>query len=155
MTMPVIARIINHPMSKSRLILTQSRLAIAATGMVFIILVGVIDYRTGPEISFSIFYFLPISLVTWWTDKPTGIISAGIGAITWLIADLATQGSYSHPMIPYWNAGVRFLVFLGIVFLESSLKDLNRDLDEKVKDRTAQLEAEVVERNKIGNRLEQ
>lgn len=50
---------------------------------------------------------------------------------------------------------MRFLVFLGFVILESSLKALNRDLDNKVRDRTAQLEAEIVERKKIENRLEQ
>lgn len=142
-------------MSKIRFILAQSRLAILATGVAFIILVGVIDYRTGPEISFSIFYLLPISLVTWWTDRRTGIISASIGVITWLMADLTTQTGYSHILIPYWNAVLRFLVFLGFVLLESSLKDLNRDLDHKVMDRTTQLEAEIVERKKIENRLEQ
>jgi len=142
-------------MSKLRFIPAQSQLTITAVGVILIILVGVVDSRTGREISFSIFYFLPISLITWWTNRRTGIIAAAISVITWLIADLATQAPFSHPLIPYWNALVRFLVFLGIVFLESSLKDLNRDLDEKVKDRTGQLEAEVVERKRIGNRLEQ
>lgn len=77
-------------MSKFRSILAQSQLAILATGVTFIILVGMVDSRTGPEISFSIFYLLPISFVTWWTDRRIGIISAGISVITWLIADLAT-----------------------------------------------------------------
>lgn len=142
-------------MSNFRFIPAQSRLIITAAGVISILLVGLVDSRTGREISFSIFYFLPISLITWWTDRRTGIISAGISVITWLIADLATQPAYSHPLIPYWNTVVRFLVFCGIIFLESSLRDLNRDLDNAVKDRTAKLEAEIVERKKIENRLEQ
>jgi hypothetical protein len=102
-----------------------------------------VDYETGPEISFSIFYLLPISLVTWYTDLKGGIVSATMSAITWLIADLLNPTIYSHPLIPYWNAVVRLLVFLVIVYLGSALKDLNHDLEKRVKDRTALLEEEV------------
>jgi signal transduction histidine kinase len=135
--------------------LDRSKLAIIVTGLLVIVLLGVIDYATGPQISFSVFYLLPISLVTWLTNRQGGIISAIIGAVTWLAADLTSPTIYSHSLIPYWNAVVRLLVFLAIVLLESALKGLNQELDERVKNRTTLLEEEVEERKKIEERLQQ
>jgi signal transduction histidine kinase len=128
---------------------------VAAAGLMLIVLLGLLDYVTGPQISFSIFYLLPISFVTWLTDRPIGIISAIISAITWLIADLTSNTVYSQPLIPYWNAIVRLLVFLAIVYLESALKNLNQGLENRVKVRTALLEAEINERKKVEERLHQ
>jgi signal transduction histidine kinase len=130
-----------------------SNLTITIAGLILIILLGALDYVTGSQISFSIFYLLPISLVTWLTDRQGGIIAATISAITWLIADLTTHIVYTHPLIPYWNAAVRLFVFLAIVYLESALKNLNQGLEDTVKDRTALLEAEVDERKNVEKRL--
>jgi K+-sensing histidine kinase KdpD len=133
----------------------RSKLVVTAAGLIAIVLLGVLDYFTGPQISFSIFYLLPISIVTWLTDRQSGIITAALGAITWLVADLTTQTSYSHPLIPYWNAAVRLFVFLIIVYLESALKSLNQSLEDRVKVRTALLEAEINESQKVEERLNQ
>ncbi len=132
-----------------------SKLAITIAGLILIILLGVIDYVTGSQISFSIFYLVPISLVTWFTNRQGGIVSATIGAITWLIADLTAKIAYSHSLIPYLNAIVRFLVFLAIVYLELAVKNLNQVLEDTVKDRTALLVAEVEERKNVEERLRQ
>jgi signal transduction histidine kinase len=142
-------------MVKLRSLLEQFKWVVTTAGLILIILLGVLDYVTGPQFSFSIFYLLPISFVTWLADWLSGIIVALFSAITWLIADLTTQTAYSHPLIPYWNAMVRLLVFLAIVFLESSLKNLNQGLEDRVKLRTALLEAEINERKKVEQRLNQ
>ena len=142
-------------MDRNRSLTDQSKLVITIAGLILVVLLGVLDYVTGPQISFSIFYLLPISLVTWLTNQQGGIISAIISAITWLIADLTSPTAYSHPLIPFWNAIVRLLVFLAIVYLESALKNLNQDLENRVNDRTALLAAEIVERKKVEERLNQ
>ncbi|MEO8739814.1 MAG: diguanylate cyclase [Casimicrobiaceae bacterium] len=36
-----------------------------ATALVAILVVGIIDYITGPEISFSVFYLLPVAIAAW------------------------------------------------------------------------------------------
>lgn len=142
-------------MGKFRSLLDQSKLVVIVSGLILVVLLGVLDYVTGSQISFSAFYLLPISLVTWLTNRRGGIILATASAITWLIADLESQITYSYPLIPYWNAMVRLFVFLVIVFLESALKNLNQSLDDTVKERTALLLAEVDERKKIEERLRQ
>ena len=142
-------------MSKAVSWIPRSTLAITFAGFSLIVLLGLVDLATGSELSFSIFYLLPISLLTWFTNRRIGIISAFVSTVVWLLADLTTHSGYANPLIPFWNAFVRFSVFLAIVLLESALKKLNQGLEEKVKDRTASLRAEVAEREKVEERLQQ
>lgn len=87
-----------------------------------LVLVGIGDYLTGAEISFSVFYLLPISLVAWFTDKWMGILFSTIAAIIWFFSDTLTGHLYSHFLIPYWNAFVRLCIFVIISYLLSKIK---------------------------------
>jgi len=76
------------------------------------ILLGLIDWITGYEISFSLFYLIPVALVSRCAGKLQGVLISVICAGTWLVSDLAANHVYSHPAIPYWNALVRLGFFL-------------------------------------------
>jgi signal transduction histidine kinase len=91
-------------------------------GFVLVVIVGVLDFLTGPEISFSIFYLVPVSLVTWFSGRRVGIFVSIVAAITWLTADLLSGAIYSYPIIPYWNATVRFGFFLIVTLVLSSVR---------------------------------
>jgi signal transduction histidine kinase/DNA-binding response OmpR family regulator len=133
----------------------QSEPFLAALGFVLVFLLGVVDYLTGPEISFSIFYLLPVSMATWLADRRIGVSIASASAIAWLVADLLWAVPYSHPFIPYWNATMRLGVFLLFVFLLAALKALNERLEEKVEARTAALKKEIAERKRIESALQE
>lgn len=90
-------------------------------GLLLVLLLGVLDYLSGPEISFAIFYLLPIYLVTWFIGRWPGVIASVISALVWLLADLLAGHAYSHPMIPYWNSLVRLCFFLLTTYLLSEL----------------------------------
>lgn len=91
-------------------------------GLALVISLGVIDKITGPEISFSIFYLLPIIFVTWLSNKWIGILISIASAITWLLADLMSGQTYSHWLIPYWNAFMRLGFFMIIIYILLRLK---------------------------------
>jgi len=84
--------------------------------------VGIIDYVSGTELSISIFYLLPISLVTWFISRKTGVTLSIVGVIIWHVVDFAAGHVYSHPAISYWNSLVQLSIFLVTVFFLSSLK---------------------------------
>lgn len=84
-----------------------------------------VDVATGPEISFSIFYLLPIALVVWYAGPGWGPLMCVLAAAAWLAADLAAGQTYSGPSIPYWNAAVR----LGFFLIVSTLLSLVRSLE--------------------------
>jgi diguanylate cyclase (GGDEF)-like protein len=84
--------------------------------------VGVLDFLTGYELAFSVFYLIPVSLVTWLTSRRLGILTSLAGAFIWLMADAAAENSYSSPFIYAWNSLIRLSFFVIIVFLLSALR---------------------------------
>ncbi len=99
----------------------QSRSILTTLSFVAVVLLGVIDHATGPELSFSIFYLLPISLAAWFVGKWPGILISIASAVTWLIADVASGNIYSNPVIPGWNALVRLGFFFVVTHTLASL----------------------------------
>jgi len=118
-------------------------------GFVLVLLVGGIDYLTGAEVSFSIFYLFPVSLAVWLSARWAGILISLASATTWLVADLVAGATYSSPVIALWNAAVRLGFFLIVTYILSALKELKEHLEERVEERTAALGAEIAERKRV------
>ncbi len=100
----------------------QPRSHVTALGTLCVVFVGLLDHLTGPELFFSVFYFIPIFFVNWFAGKWEGIVMSVASATIWLIADFTSGHTYSHSAIPIWNAGVRLTTFLLVATLLSSLK---------------------------------
>lgn len=96
-------------------------------GVIFVGVVGVADFWTGSELSFSLFYLIPIALVTWFAGRNIGYVIGVTSAITWFVADILAGQSYSQPLIPYWNAAVRLVFFVVVASLIPALKELERE----------------------------
>jgi diguanylate cyclase (GGDEF)-like protein len=78
-----------------------------------VLLIGVIDYATGSELAFSIFYLFPVGIAAWYIGLEAGISLSILSALAWYIADtLARTTPYEYPFIPAWNTGVRLMTFL-------------------------------------------
>lgn len=92
------------------------------SGFALIAGIGVIDILTGYELAFSLFYLLPISILTRYGGKNLGITASIISALIWFAADAINEHPYSHPTISYWNTFIRFSVFLIVTFLISALR---------------------------------
>ena len=95
-------------------------ITLGASGMVAVI--GYIDHLTGTEVSISIFYLLPVAFAFWKGGLWPGVATATAGAAAWLIADLFAGHQYTHPVIPYWNALMRGLIFFTVGILLVRLK---------------------------------
>jgi diguanylate cyclase (GGDEF)-like protein len=90
--------------------------------LALLVLIGFLDHITGEEISFSVFYLLPVSLATWRTNRWIGIFLCVLAAAIWLYVDIISGNAYSHITIPYWNAFVRLCFFLTVSILLTRLK---------------------------------
>jgi signal transduction histidine kinase len=99
---------------------------------------GVSDYLTGYELSFSIFYLIPVSLASWYLGLYFGRQIAVFSALAWLIVDLSSGHVYSRTIIPFWNATVRMGFFLITAQLLAALyKHVQRE--EKTNEQLARL----------------
>ncbi len=103
----------------------RSQLFWVSAGLASVALLGIVDYLTGYEISFSLFYLAPIALVSWYTDRKLGLGISILSALTWLIAEIAAGQTYSHPAIFLWNTLIRFGFFVVVTSLVSELSSVH------------------------------
>jgi diguanylate cyclase (GGDEF)-like protein len=101
---------------------TVYKLILYFISFLLLIVIGIVDHITGYEISFSIFYLIPIFLTSWYLGMIPGICYATTGAVVWLVVDLLNSVNNSFPLIPYWNMFVRLGFFIIISFMLSRLK---------------------------------
>lgn len=97
---------------------------ILSVSFLLVILLGIIDYLTGYEISFSIFYLLPVMTTMWFGKRVYAVAISVLSAITWLLADITSGHTYSHFAIPVWNSIMRLGFFLGITFSLGTIRNL-------------------------------
>ena len=95
---------------------------VVAAALLSILLLGVLDYWSGPDIAFSPFYLLPLSVVAWKVGTKRAISLAVLAALTWVFADLAAGANYPNLVVPVWNTIARFSVFLLVIGLLTTLR---------------------------------
>jgi class 3 adenylate cyclase len=109
--------------------LTNQFLILTMT-LVIVTCIGFVDYVTGYEMAFSIFYLLPISFLALYsgTRPPSIIIIAILSAFIWGASDILTNPTYSSIFFPIWNASVRLVTFLAIGLLLLNVKNKHKNL---------------------------
>jgi len=90
--------------------------------ILFVVFLGAIDYLTGYELTFSLFYLAPISLVSWFKGKRIGLWISAISSLAWFLADYLSGNRYSNPSIYVWNTLIRLTFFLIVTSLLSALR---------------------------------
>ena len=109
----------------------RSKLFWAIVGLLLVVLLGLINYVTGYELSFSLFYLAPISLIAWFGGKRLGLVISAASAIAWFSADFFSGDRYSNPSLFVLNTLIRLGIFLVITYLLSALQrayKLNQEL---------------------------
>jgi diguanylate cyclase (GGDEF)-like protein len=106
----------------TRLSRVSSR-AWGAIALSMVALISVADYLTGTALAFSIFYLVPISMVTWFIGKRGGIVSAAGCAAVWLVTVAANVSAYSNTLLPIWNFILGVSLFGTVLVIISALHD--------------------------------
>lgn len=116
-------------------------------------IVAFIDFITGNELSFSIFYLIPVIYSSWYLGKRYGILLSVISAAAWLIIDTNGLNVSADHAIYFWNSLVRLGFFITVTFLIDKIKQLQDNQEEIIKLRTAELVKEAEEHEKSRNEL--
>lgn len=75
---------------------------------------GCVDWITGYELNFFVFYFLPVSVAAWFLGFSNAVAVAVLSALVWFGADLLSGHTYTSHAYAVWNTTIRLASFLCI-----------------------------------------
>ncbi len=95
-----------------------------------LLLIGGLDYITGYEFGFFIFYFIPVAISSWYCGRRLGLQIAFGSALVWYLSDKYTFHPYSESYFIYWEMFMRLLSFLTTTMTISRIRAmvLNEEL---------------------------
>jgi signal transduction histidine kinase len=128
-----------------------SRKTVIVASFFLVAIVGYIDYLTGYERPLVLFYLLPISLATWFEGLLVGLGVSVVSIAVSMLSDLAA----GIPTLGFWNAGMAFASYALFAGVLSKLRTLVDELDRRVQDRTAALQREMAERQRLDREIAQ
>jgi signal transduction histidine kinase len=131
----------------------QPKPRIMALSVVLVAAIGLVDYLTGFLIFFSAFYLLPVALAAWYVGGIAGTVVSALSVGVWLAGDFAAGAPYPSVLVPVWNGAISLIVYLVVVRVLVSLRNLQKELEERVRQRTAALANEMQERARLEREL--
>ena len=137
------------PSSLIRVRVGWARAALVGFSLAFLAMVGVVDYLTGFNLSFAVFYLLDIGFAAWLIGRRFAFIVAALSIVSSITGDWAAGAHYSTLFIPIWNALIQAVVYAIVIWLLGSLREAQRDLERKVEQRSHALTREMGERERL------
>jgi hypothetical protein len=110
--------------------------------VIIVFALGVVDWLTGYELNFFVFYFLPVSIGAWFFGFVGAVSLAILSAGVWFGADVLTGHTYTSNVYAVWNTLVRLVSFLAMGWSVSRIKlllDHEREVTESLRRSLSQI----------------
>lgn len=93
-------------------------------GVIIVLWILVIgsDLNTGPQLSFTLFYLMPIGIAAWYLGWRAGLAMALFGTFAWFVGDIVNGIAWTSQPVRYWNTAVRAGVFLVVAYAIAMLR---------------------------------
>jgi len=105
-----------------------SRGLILAACWLLLGVLGWFDFVTGYELSFFVFYSVPVGVAAWYAGRWPAIWVALGATVAWLLADYFSGEKYSARFYYYWNSTIHFLAF---IINAVTIAKIKSDLDQR------------------------
>ncbi len=100
-----------------------SVLAVVAAALVLVAVLGTIDYLAEQDLSFLVFYLVPVFLVTLRAGLWAGLTMSVAGTAVWFLANADLFRQEPGELIPFWNLAETLGVFAFFTCILSALVD--------------------------------
>lgn len=87
-----------------------------------VVIIGVLDYLTGVELSLDIFLLIPVLLTSWYVNRTAGASIAILSAAVWALANYKARATFFTPFFFDLNVIERLGLFIVVVLLISELR---------------------------------
>ncbi|HEX9402599.1 MAG TPA: HAMP domain-containing sensor histidine kinase [Anaeromyxobacter sp.] len=101
----------------------RMRALLYAGAVLLLAIITWVDYATGYELGFFIFYFVPVALTAWYGSRKAGIAFAFASGLCWYISDRISHHPYSNALLIYWETFMRLVSFLTTALTLSHIRN--------------------------------
>ncbi len=113
----------NRTFLKLRRFFLRTPAATLATGLVFLLVIALMEYALPNTAEVDLLYVLPIFIMTWYHSRLMGALVSLTGTVVWMTDGRIFSPDFAlHPYQYLWNAAIRLGTFLFIVLLLSRVK---------------------------------
>lgn len=91
--------------------------------VVVVLQIGYVDYASGPEIGFSLFYLAPVVAAAWYIGRRAAVFIALTAALCWFTADYLIRVSLG---LSLWNGLTRLVIYTAQGWLVGTLREDRR-----------------------------
>ncbi len=91
-------------------------------GLILLVLVGVLDYVSGATLSFSVFYLVPIILLSWFVGRWAGLVAVVLSVLDWYAAPILSGEVARQSAIERWHVVLELILFLVAIYMTTRLK---------------------------------
>jgi signal transduction histidine kinase len=108
-----------------------------------VLLIGAVDFLLGVKVSLRVFYFIPIALAVGWLGWWEAVATSVASVVVWFLGDWFDGADYvRHPEV-IWNASIILSMYLVVAWILEALLALHRQMEGRVRERTAAFEREA------------
>lgn len=118
-----------------------------------LVVIGLIDYVTGTRVSMGFFYLLPVTLCVVWLGAKAALLTAISSSVVRLAADLTDAPDALNQTWLWWNTASALLIYFSVIWILNALIQLHRQLEQRVRERTEELERETQKRQQVQREL--
>jgi len=93
-----------------------------------LLLIGWVDYVTGPLLAFSPFYLIVLVFIALHNPWKVAMIYAFLASVVFLTAEVLTNPDLSHTIYPYWRALGQMFSFGLVTFMIPKLVEESQEL---------------------------
>ncbi len=104
----------------------RPRREIVLLGYALLLLIGWLDYATGPFLALLFFYIIPIFIVSWLAGRWPGIIVGLTAALVWYVVKVPEGLFIGKQIFLFWNFLMRAGVFTVSAVLTSEVAERKR-----------------------------
>jgi hypothetical protein len=101
--------------------------------IVLVLVIGVIDYLKGYNLSFFVFYFIPIAIITYHYGSKAGYALCIFCTVIGYAADWLGGHPYPSLWMGYWNAAIRLAAFATVTHYIARIRSLLVSAKKEVK----------------------
>lgn len=94
----------------------------AVTAGALVLVLGLVDWQTGIELHFFVFYFVPVWIGAWFLGFGASVALAVFSALVWFGADALCGHQYSSHAYAVWNTTIRLVSFLAVGWTVSRMR---------------------------------